>query len=222
MLALTAATAVLLAPRCANVKKIRFRGAESASAIIMLLQARGLSEVSGDFCREITDATLSVMIKMNKNRPQRLVYTIEDGKVNGFDLQNNHLNASFDFVFESYNPNRKVSLYYDSAAVLVTYHEQTIAFDSIEPFYQRRHNVTKFGVKPMARSVPLGGKVSNNLRLEQSSGEIVLEVELTARVRIKIGIWKSSRSTLTIFCKNVKVHLDSSKAFERTSCGTHS
>ncbi|KAF5199011.1 Arabidillo-like protein, partial [Thalictrum thalictroides] len=55
-----AATAVLLAPRCANVKKIRFRGAESASAI-MLLQARGLREVSGDFCREITDATLSVM-----------------------------------------------------------------------------------------------------------------------------------------------------------------
>ncbi|XP_010258788.1 PREDICTED: protein ARABIDILLO 1-like isoform X2 [Nelumbo nucifera] len=55
-----AATAASLAPRCAKLQKLRFRGAESANAI-MHLQARGLREISGDFCREITDATLSVM-----------------------------------------------------------------------------------------------------------------------------------------------------------------
>ncbi|PIA43565.1 hypothetical protein AQUCO_01900156v1 [Aquilegia coerulea] len=165
---------------------------------------------------------LALLIAWLAVRPQRLVYTVEEGKVHGFDLQNNHLNASFDFVFESYNPNRKVSLYYDSIAVLVTYHDQTIAFDSIEPFYQRRYNVTKFGVKPMARSVPLSGKVSKDLKHEQSYGEMDLEVQLKARIRFKIGIWKSSRSTLTNFCNPVKVHLDSSKAFKRTYCGTHS
>ncbi|CAK9185832.1 unnamed protein product, partial [Ilex paraguariensis] len=39
---------------------LRFRGAESADAIIHL-QARGLREISGDYCRKITDATLSVI-----------------------------------------------------------------------------------------------------------------------------------------------------------------
>ncbi|KAL5973178.1 Protein ARABIDILLO 1 [Asimina triloba] len=55
-----AAAAASLAPRCANLQKLRFRGSDSAGAV-MYLQARGLREISGDFCRDITDATLSVM-----------------------------------------------------------------------------------------------------------------------------------------------------------------
>lgn len=54
------AAAVSLAPRCRNLQKLRFRGAESADAIIQL-QAKSLSEISGDYCRKITDATLSVI-----------------------------------------------------------------------------------------------------------------------------------------------------------------
>lgn len=56
-----AAMAVSLASRCVNLQKLRFRGAESADAIIHL-QARNLREISGDYCRKITDATLSVIV----------------------------------------------------------------------------------------------------------------------------------------------------------------
>ncbi|XP_058104336.1 protein ARABIDILLO 1-like isoform X2 [Magnolia sinica] len=55
-----AVAASSLASRCANLQKLRFRGADSAGAV-MYLQARGLREISGDFCRDITDAALSVM-----------------------------------------------------------------------------------------------------------------------------------------------------------------
>ncbi|GLU00382.1 hypothetical protein SLE2022_177590 [Rubroshorea leprosula] len=55
------AIAVALASRCVNLYKLRFRGAESADAIIHL-QARNLREISGDYCRKITDATLSVIV----------------------------------------------------------------------------------------------------------------------------------------------------------------
>ncbi|XP_021892730.1 protein ARABIDILLO 1-like [Carica papaya] len=50
-----------LASRCSNLQKLRFRGADSADAIIHL-QARNLREISGDYCRKITDATLSVIV----------------------------------------------------------------------------------------------------------------------------------------------------------------
>lgn len=50
-----------LAPRCVHLQKLRFRGAESADAIIHL-QARNLGEISGDYCRKITDATLAVIV----------------------------------------------------------------------------------------------------------------------------------------------------------------
>ncbi|CAM8937934.1 unnamed protein product [Rhodiola kirilowii] len=55
-----AAIATSLASRCANVEKLRFRGVDSADAIISL-KARRLREVSGDYCRKITDSTLSVI-----------------------------------------------------------------------------------------------------------------------------------------------------------------
>ncbi|KAH7849803.1 hypothetical protein Vadar_023258 [Vaccinium darrowii] len=53
-------TTASLASRCVNLQKLRFRGAESADAIISL-KARGLREISGDYCRKISDATLSVI-----------------------------------------------------------------------------------------------------------------------------------------------------------------
>ncbi|XP_044481329.1 protein ARABIDILLO 1-like [Mangifera indica] len=56
-----ATMAASLASRCVNLRKLRFRGAESADAIIFL-QARNLQEISGDYCRKITDATLSVIV----------------------------------------------------------------------------------------------------------------------------------------------------------------
>ncbi|CAM8990978.1 unnamed protein product [Rhodiola kirilowii] len=56
-----ASVATLLASRCAHVKKLRFRGVESADAIINL-KARGLLEISGDYCRKITDSTLCVIV----------------------------------------------------------------------------------------------------------------------------------------------------------------
>ncbi|KAK2650788.1 hypothetical protein Ddye_018277 [Dipteronia dyeriana] len=55
-----AAMAASLTSRCANLHKLRFRGADSADAIIHI-QARKLREISGDYCRKITDATLSVI-----------------------------------------------------------------------------------------------------------------------------------------------------------------
>lgn len=56
-----ATMAMSLASRCTNLQKLRFRGAESAESLINL-RARGLLELSGDFCRKITDATLSVIV----------------------------------------------------------------------------------------------------------------------------------------------------------------
>lgn len=55
-----AAIANCLASRCCKLQKLRFRGGESAS-VVMHLQARDLREISGDFCRDISDATLSVL-----------------------------------------------------------------------------------------------------------------------------------------------------------------
>ncbi|KAK6121612.1 hypothetical protein DH2020_044639 [Rehmannia glutinosa] len=55
-----AAAASSLASRCANLRKIRFRGPESADAITNL-QAKKLREISVDCCRKMKDITLGVL-----------------------------------------------------------------------------------------------------------------------------------------------------------------
>ncbi|CAA0820399.1 Protein ARABIDILLO 1 [Striga hermonthica] len=49
-----------LASRCESLREIRFRGPESAEAIINL-RARNLREITGDSCRRMTDAILSML-----------------------------------------------------------------------------------------------------------------------------------------------------------------
>ncbi|KNA26096.1 hypothetical protein SOVF_000160 [Spinacia oleracea] len=55
-----ATSAVSLSSRCSNLRRLRFIGTESADAIVYL-KARDLREISGDYCRKMTDATLSVI-----------------------------------------------------------------------------------------------------------------------------------------------------------------
>ncbi|OAE19519.1 hypothetical protein AXG93_1050s1010 [Marchantia polymorpha subsp. ruderalis] len=57
---LDAVMASSLAGRCKNLKRLRFRGAGPASAIVGL-KARGLRDLSGDVCRDLSDATLSMI-----------------------------------------------------------------------------------------------------------------------------------------------------------------
>lgn len=150
-------------------------------------------------------------------KPKGLAYDIEDGSIHGFGLSNNHLNATFHFVLRAYNPNRKVSIYYDSMEVSVAYDDQTMASNGVQPFFQRHRNVTRLEVQLVAQSLLLSGPVSKDLHLDRSSGKVELEVRVKARIRFKVGIWKSKHRTLRVFCLP-EVHFSSHKDFERTKC----
>ncbi|PPD75742.1 hypothetical protein GOBAR_DD27330 [Gossypium barbadense] len=60
--------AVSLSLRCKNLQRLKFPAAGSADAIVSL-QARELREISGDFCRDITDAALSVFVISSLSTP---------------------------------------------------------------------------------------------------------------------------------------------------------
>ncbi|KAK4755637.1 hypothetical protein SAY87_009394 [Trapa incisa] len=55
-----AALAVSLTSRCVNLQRLWFRGVDTADAIIHI-KAHNLREISGDYCRKVSDATLSVI-----------------------------------------------------------------------------------------------------------------------------------------------------------------
>lgn len=161
---------------------------------------------------------LAVLITWLAVRPRHLQYSIEDRSVHGFGLSHNHLNASFNFILRAHNPNTRVSIYYDKIEAVVTYKDQTVAFNTVAPFHQPRKNVTHLGVSLVAKDVGLFGDVGRQIRREKGTGQIEVEVNVKARIRFKVGVWKSSRRTLRIECEPVLVRLSSSNGFERTPC----
>lgn len=161
---------------------------------------------------------LAILITWLVLRPRELVYTMEMGKVSGFDIHKDHLNGTFNFYLRAYNPNRRVALYYDSIQASVLYDGQTLVSQTLQPFYQPRHNTTRMEVKPIAHSEALKPPLAKDLRLEKASGEVQLEVRLKARIRFKVGVWKSAHYTLKIYCTDLQMHLDTTKVFKGKRC----
>ncbi|OMO90344.1 Late embryogenesis abundant protein, LEA-14 [Corchorus olitorius] len=143
---------------------------------------------------------------------------MENGSVQNFNLTNNHLNATFDFVLKAENPNRRISVYYDYIESTVMYEDQTIAFTTIDPFYQPRRNVTRVESKLVAQSLSLSQATFKDMRIEKTSGEIEVDVHFKARIRLKVGVWKSDHRTLRITCSSVAVHFSWYKHFDKVPC----
>lgn len=152
-------------------------------------------------------------------KPKRLVYTIEGASIHNYNLSNNsHLNSTFDFTIRAYNPNGRASIYYDSIEVSVAYESQNIAFTTLEPFHQPTRNVTHLEANLVAQNIAVSKSISNDLKHDKSNGHVELDVRVKAKIRFKVGLWKSDHRTLRVICSPVTVRFSSSKNFERTDC----
>ncbi|KAK8679787.1 hypothetical protein V6N13_145222 [Hibiscus sabdariffa] len=160
---------------------------------------------------------LAVLITWLVINPKKWVYTLENGSVQNFNLTNNHLNATFDFVLRAHNPNRRLSVYYDHIESTVTYEDQTIAFNTMDPFFQPHRNVSRVKSKLVALNLAMSPSTSKDLMIEKTSREIQVDVHYKTRIRLKLGRWKSSHRTLRIVCYSVTIQLSRYKHFDKNS-----
>ncbi|KAE8691816.1 putative Acyl-CoA N-acyltransferase with RING/FYVE/PHD-type zinc finger domain [Hibiscus syriacus] len=163
---------------------------------------------------------LAVLITWLAIRPKKLVYTLENGSLQNFNLNNNnhHLNATFDFVLMAYNPNTRTSVYYDFMESAVSFKDQTLAFGTTHPFFQPHRDTTRVESRLVATNLALSPSTYKDLRHEKSSGEIEVDVHFKSRIRFKVGIWKSKHRTMKIVCSPATLHLSWSKHFENVPC----
>ncbi|CAI9781474.1 unnamed protein product [Fraxinus pennsylvanica] len=161
--------------------------------------------------------SLIVLVTWLSVRPKKLKYSIEDGSVSGYNLSNDHLNATFHLLLLANNPNKRISVYYDNIEVSLLYEDQTLSVNNVNPFYQPRKNVTRLNVNLEAKDVTLHGAVATDLKMERGSGNVDLNVKLRAKIRLKVGILKIHR-IFKFKCGPLAVPFSSSKEFKRVSC----
>ncbi|KAL4591624.1 hypothetical protein LXL04_004593 [Taraxacum kok-saghyz] len=163
---------------------------------------------------------LTILIIWLTIKPKKLVYSIDDGSIHNYNLSNgNHLNSTYYFMLRAYNPNKKVAIYYDKVDVTVLYDDETLSRGIIDPFHQPKRNATRFKLNLASHDVPLHDQTARDLKAERSSGQVEMTVKLRAKIRFKVGVWKSRHYHMKVSCAPIMVHFSSSsKGFQRTIC----
>ncbi|GAB4824817.1 hypothetical protein Ancab_007687 [Ancistrocladus abbreviatus] len=153
--------------------------------------------------------------------PKNLMYSIDKGSIEGYNLSNDHFNSTFKFVINAYNPYSRFVVYYDKMGVAVSYGGQTVAYQELHPFFQPHKNITWLSVNPTARYVALSKETSRHLTLDRTAGQIKLDVHMKARIRLKVGVWKSRHYKLKVLCPPVTINFSSPDKFTVTNCDVH-
>ncbi|KAF5773468.1 putative Late embryogenesis abundant protein [Helianthus annuus] len=163
---------------------------------------------------------LTILIIWLTIKPKKLVYSIDDASIHNYNLSNtNHLNATYNFILRAYNPNKKVSVYYNKVDIDVLYDDETVSRGTIDPFHQPKRNATRFKLNLASHDVSLTNGIAHDLKAERSSGQVEMVVKLKARIKFKVGAWKSRHYHMKVTCAPIMVHFSSSsKGFQRTTC----
>ncbi|KAK9665913.1 hypothetical protein RND81_14G145300 [Saponaria officinalis] len=161
---------------------------------------------------------LAILIAWLAIKPKKLQYSIDEGWIRDYNLSNGQLSSTFNFVIRTYNPNRKTSVYYNKMEVTVLYRGQTVAFDTIEPFFQPRRNVTRLMFQNTAHNVVLPPNIVRDLKVERTGGEVDLDVKIRAKLKFKVGVWKSRHYKLKALCSPVIVNFSNDTKSQPRDC----
>ncbi|KAL9241267.1 hypothetical protein vseg_015398 [Gypsophila vaccaria] len=161
---------------------------------------------------------LAILIAWLAIKPKKLQYSVDEGWIRDYNLTDGQLSSTFNFVLRTYNPNRKTSVYYDKMEVTVLYRGQVVAFNTIEPFFQPRRNVTRLMFQNTTHNVALPPNTVHDLKVERTGGEVDLDIKIRAKLKFKVGIWKSRHYKLKALCSPVVVNFSNETKFQTRDC----
>ena len=164
-------------------------------------------------------------------RPKPIEYTVTSAVVRHFNITTPPggggtaaLNATFYLTLAADNPNRRVSMRYESLALYVHYGEgeaaPQLAVADVPDFSQPSRNETRLEVRAVARSAPLANRAARELEHDRGAGEVGVEVRVSARVYFAVGGVRSRHYDMRAVCSPVVIGLSpaSARSFQSVPC----
>ncbi|XP_047964752.1 uncharacterized protein At1g08160-like [Salvia hispanica] len=153
-------------------------------------------------------------------QPKKLILSIEHSSITGYTGNNATAgNSTFHCLLRSRNPNKRVSFQFKRIEVEATYHGTKLFNGSVAPFRQPVRNVTEVEVELPGVRAALQGKEADQFRAERATGSATMEVKVTGKTHMKIGVFKVHR-TVTAACGPYEVPFKESEGFRRVDCDT--
>jgi len=177
--------------------------------------------VAGAVTGVVIAAGLTILIIWLVIHPHKPRYYVNHASVSHFSLTPDGLvSANLHFDMATRNPNRKIAIYYYRMQAFLLYGSDQIGWATLPMFYQGHKNTTFLQTNVAGQGVPLKSGSAEDLKLEQTAGTLDLDLKLYARLRFKVGSWKSKRYTMRVHCQHVTVSVKGA-AFKPMRCKVH-
>uniref|UniRef100_A0ACD5TML9 Uncharacterized protein n=1 Tax=Avena sativa TaxID=4498 RepID=A0ACD5TML9_AVESA len=175
-------------------------------------------------------AGLAVLVFWLVVRPKPIEYTVASAVMRHFNITappgggTAALNATFYLTLAADNPNRRLSMRYESLELYVHYgsgeEAPQLAVADVPDFRQPSRNETRLEVRAEARSAPVAGRAAQELEHDRAAGEVGVEVRVRARVCFKVGVVRSRHYDMRAVCSPVVIGLSptSARSFRSVPC----
>lgn len=155
-------------------------------------------------------------------RPHKPKYYIEYASYPKLSLPDRILNSRMELNVTTRNPNGRIGIYYYKMEAYIFYGDKRIAGADIGPFYQGHKEIRVLQPTLTAHSVILSEETARDLRLENSAGTLELELKLYAKIRFKVGSWKSRHYNMRVKCDQLNVDRNNGgNSFNHRKCGVY-
>ncbi|XP_030940892.1 NDR1/HIN1-like protein 6 [Quercus lobata] len=146
-------------------------------------------------------------------QPKLPTYSIDNLNISRLGLNiDMSLYAEFDVKITSYNPNKKIGIYYERGSQLSVWYTNTKLCDgSLPKFYQGHQNKTVLHV-PLTGQTQYGSTLMTALQQQQQTGQIPLDLKVDAPVSIKLGKLKLKKVRVLADCLLVVDSLSANNA----------
>lgn len=135
-------------------------------------------------------------------RPKIPDYSVERLTVKTFDVNSTSdtASAAFDVTIRTYNPNKKIGIYYvDGSDLSAWYGDVMLCEGELPVFYQGHRDETNLNVE-MAGEKQVSDGVVKDLDAVRNSGSVPLKIKGTVPVRVKFGGLKLRKMKFKVRC----------------------
>lgn len=150
----------------------------------------------------------------------KVKFHVTDVALTEFNYSTNNTMLRYNLAFNVSirNPNKKIGIYYNRVEAKAFYEGQRFGYSSLTPFYQGHKNTTVLNVVfTGTQPVTLQGEDLKQFNSEKTSGLYSIALELSLRVKFKLGKVKTARFKPKVECDDLKIRLNGPSVAESSN-----
>ncbi|KAG8066786.1 hypothetical protein GUJ93_ZPchr0004g39627 [Zizania palustris] len=153
-------------------------------------------------------------------RPHMIAATVDSAALTQFSLSPNSLLAyNLNVTMTARNPNKRVGLYYDNVESLALFEGQRFGYAPLDSFYQSTEATTKLTPGFSGQQLIQGDVAAADLRSQQTGGKFNIDVNLNAKLRVKVWAFKVPGPKAKVSCPlSLPAPGSNSAQFQPTDC----